>query len=246
MAVDLVAVEEIDEARSGPLVVGLLLAVATVLADSSVVVLALPDVLSTFDVSIERVSWVITGFNLVLALAAVPAAYLATRAGANGVAAAGLAVFALASAVCTVAGNFDLLLAARCVQAASGAVVVCAALRILPRLLGSPAKGVAAWAGAAAIGAAVGPAAGGALTQAFSWRGVFAAQVPLGGSYRCCFWCAGASPCPATSRWRARGRGWPPTWRSRWCRRRSRRRSSCSSSSSCGDGASRRLRPPPC
>ena len=141
MAVDLVAAEEIDEARSGPLVVGLLLAVATVLADSSVVVLALPDVLSTFDVSIERVSWVITGYNLVLALAAVPAAYLATRAGANGVAAAGLAVFALASAACTVAGSFDLLLAARCVQAASGAVVVCAALRLLPRLLGSPGTG---------------------------------------------------------------------------------------------------------
>ena len=179
MAVDVVAADEIDEPRSGVLVVGLLLAVATVLADSSVVVLALPDVLTTFDVSIERVSWVITGYNLVLALAAVPAAYLATRAGANGVAAAGLAVFALASAVCTVAGSFDLLLAARCVQAASGAVVVCGALRILPRLLGSPARGVAAWAGAAAIGAAVGPAAGGALTQAFSWRGVFAAQVPL-------------------------------------------------------------------
>ena len=90
MAIDLVAVDgDPTKPRSAPLAVGLLLAVATVLADSSVVVLALPDVLSSFDVSIERVSWVITGFNLVLALAAVPAAYLATRAGANGVAAAG-------------------------------------------------------------------------------------------------------------------------------------------------------------
>jgi MFS family permease len=155
------------------------IAVATVLADSSVVVLALPDVLSSFHVSIERVSWVITAYNLVLALAAVPAAYVATRAGATRVVAAGLACFALASAACTAAGSFDFLLAARCVQAASGALVVCAALRLLPRLLGSPARGVAAWAAAAAAGAAVGPAAGGALTQAFTWRGVFAAQVPL-------------------------------------------------------------------
>jgi MFS family permease len=161
------------------LTLGLLVAVATVLADSSVVVLALPDVLSAFDVSIERVSWVITAFNLVLALAAVPAAYLAVRASANGVLAAGLAVFALASATCAATGSFDVLLAARCVQAASGALVVCAALRLLPELLGSPARGVAAWAAAAAAGAAVGPAAGGALTHAFTWRGVFAAQVPL-------------------------------------------------------------------
>jgi MFS family permease len=179
MATDAPMADGIRRLRSVPLALGLLLAVATVLADSSVVVLALPDVLSSFDVSIERVSWVITAYNLVLALAAVPAAYLATRAGANGVAAAGLACFALASAVCAAAGSFDLLLAARCVQAASGAFVVCAALRLLPRLLGSRARGVAAWAAAAAIGAAVGPAAGGALTQAFTWRGVFAAQVPL-------------------------------------------------------------------
>ena len=179
MATDAARADGIRGVRSVPLALGLLVAVATVLADSSVVVLALPDVLSSFDVSIERVSWVITAYNLVLALAAVPAAYLARRAGAYPVVAGGLACFALASAACTVAGSFDLLLAARCVQAASGAVVVCAALRILPRLLGSPARGVAAWAAAAAIGAAVGPAAGGALTQAFTWRGVFAAQVPL-------------------------------------------------------------------
>jgi MFS family permease len=165
--------------RSVPLALGLAIAVATVLADSSVVVLALPDVLSSFHVSIERVSWVITAYNLVLALAAVPAAYLATRAGATRVVAAGLACFTLASAACTAAGSFDVLLAARCVQAASGALVVCAALALLPRLLGSTGRGVAVWAAAAAIGAAVGPAAGGALTQGFTWRGVFAAQVPL-------------------------------------------------------------------
>ncbi len=179
MATDTPAAEAVRGLRSAPLAVGLLVAVATVLADSSVVVLALPDVLSAFDVSIERVSWVITAFNLVLALAAVPAAYLAVRASANGVVAAGLAVFALASATCAATGSFDVLLAARCVQAASGALVVCAALRLLPALLGSPARGVAAWAAAAAAGAAVGPAAGGALTHAFTWRGVFAAQVPL-------------------------------------------------------------------
>src|SRR6185312_11067828 len=94
---------------------------------------------------------------------AVPAAYIAVRAGAGRVAAVGLACFAAASAACAAAGNFDLLIAARCVQAVSG----------------SRRRGATAWAAAAAVGAALGPAAGGALTQAFTWRGVFAAQVPL-------------------------------------------------------------------
>lgn len=165
--------------RSIPLSLGLAIAVATVLADSSVVVLALPDLLSSFDVSIERIAWVITAFNLALALAAVPAAYLAARAGAGRVAAGGLACFAAASAVCAAAGSFDVLVAARCVQAVSGAAVVCAALALMQDVSGTPRRGATAWAAAAAAGAALGPAAGGALTQAFSWRGVFAAQVPL-------------------------------------------------------------------
>ncbi len=162
-----------------PLSLGLAVAVATVLADSSVVVLALPDLLSSFDVSIERVAWVITAFNLALAVAAVPAAYIAVRAGAARVAAAGLACFAAASGVCAAAGSFDLLLAARCVQAVSGAAVVCAGLALMQDVAGSRRRGATAWAAAAAAGAALGPAAGGALTQAFTWRGVFAAQVPL-------------------------------------------------------------------
>ena len=169
----------IQRVRSIPLSLGLAIAVATVLADSSVVVLALPDLLSTFDVSIERIAWVITAFNLALAIAALPAAYLATRAGAGRVAAAGLACFAAASGVCAAAGSFDVLLASRCVQAVSGAAVVCAALVLMQDASGTPRRGATAWAAAAAAGAALGPAAGGALTQAFTWRGVFAAQVPL-------------------------------------------------------------------
>src|SRR6478752_3533145 len=127
--------------RSVTLSLGLAIAVATVLADSSVVVLALPDLLSSFDVSIERVAWVITAFNLALALAAVPAAYLAVRAGAARVAAGGLACFAAASAVCASAGSFDVLLAARCFQAVSGAAVVCAALALMQETSGSPSRG---------------------------------------------------------------------------------------------------------
>src|SRR6478735_1587457 len=55
------------------------LAVGLVLADSSVVILALPDILDQFNVSIDSVAWVLTLFNLVMAIAAVPAAMLSRR-----------------------------------------------------------------------------------------------------------------------------------------------------------------------
>ncbi len=50
------------------------LAVGIVLADSAVVTLALPSILREFDAEVSQVAWVLIGFNLVLALAAVPAA----------------------------------------------------------------------------------------------------------------------------------------------------------------------------
>src|SRR5215470_16039682 len=54
-----------------PLALALLLAAVSVaFADSSIVVLALPDLLRQFDVSIPGVSWVVTAFNLSLAVVA--------------------------------------------------------------------------------------------------------------------------------------------------------------------------------
>jgi hypothetical protein len=46
-------------------------------------------------------------------------------------------------------------------------------------LASSPRRGAAHWALVGAFGAAIGPAAGGALTEAFDWRAIFFAQVPV-------------------------------------------------------------------
>jgi MFS family permease len=159
--------------------VGLAVAVAMVLADASVVVLALPDMLTALHATVTGVSWVITAFNLALALAAVPAAIVARRIGPARIEAAGLVVFAAASGAAALAGSLETVIAARCVQAVSGAAVVCAALELLPAVATSVERGVRVWVGAAAVGSAVGPAIGGVLTQALSWRAVFAVQVPI-------------------------------------------------------------------
>jgi MFS family permease len=159
--------------------IGLAVAVAMVLADASVVVLALPDMLTALDSTVTGVSWVITAFNLAVAVAAVPAALAARRLGAVRVEAVGLVVFAAASAAAGLAGDLSTVIAARCVQAVSGAAVVCAALELLPAVARAPERGTRLWIGAAAVGSAVGPAIGGILTQALSWRAVFAVQVPI-------------------------------------------------------------------
>lgn len=150
-----------------------------VLADSSVVVLALPDIYRELDTSVAGVTWVLVSFNLVMALAAVPAALIARRVGPGRAAAVGLAIFAGAGLACGLADDLSTLILARCVQAIGGAAAVTAALELLPATVGSERRAAVVWAGAGATGAALGPAIGGILTELVSWQSIFLLQVPV-------------------------------------------------------------------
>ena len=154
------------------------LAIGLALADSSVVTLALPDVLREFDVGLTTVAWVLTSYNLVLALAAVPAAYVARRRPREAFV-AGELLFAGSSLVCGLAPSFGVLVGARCFQAAGGALVVTAALDLLVEATGDERRAARVWAASGVTGAALGPAAGGILTELFGWQSIFLAQVPL-------------------------------------------------------------------
>ncbi|MDX6622538.1 MAG: hypothetical protein QOE75_470, partial [Solirubrobacterales bacterium] len=162
-----------------PRVAALALAVGIVLADSSIVVLALPEIYRELDTSVAGVTWVLISFNLVMALAAVPAAHIARRVGPGVAAAIGLAIFAGAGLACGIADNLTTLIVARCVQALGGAAAVTAALELLPATVGSEKRAAAIWASAGATGAALGPAVGGLLTELVSWQSIFLIQVPI-------------------------------------------------------------------
>lgn len=161
-------------------VVGPLLAVtvALVLADSAVVTLALPDILLHLDTSVAEVAWVLISFNLVLGLVVVPTAVGLKRVDPRYLGAVGIAGFAAASAWCAVAESIEVLIAARCLQALGGALVLVGCLELLVAVYGER-RGIAVWITAGVIGTATGPFAGGLLTQAFSWQSIFYVQVPI-------------------------------------------------------------------
>jgi MFS family permease len=162
-----------------PRLAALAIAVGLVLADSSIVVLALPEIYRELDTGVAGVTWVLISFNLVLALAALPAAHLARRAGPGRTAAIGLAVFAGAGLACGLASELSTLIAARCMQALGGAAAVTAVLELLPATVGSERRAAAVWAAAGATGAALGPAVGGLLTELVSWQSIFLIQAPI-------------------------------------------------------------------
>ncbi|MGZ6636586.1 MAG: MFS transporter [Solirubrobacteraceae bacterium] len=160
--------------------VALLALVAVAFADSSIVVLALPDLLRQFDVSITSVAWVVTAYNLSLVVVAIAYARMPSRSRHPArTERIGALVFLAASVGCAVASSVWLLVGFRVVQGAGAALVLVAALPLIRSLASTPQTGTALWAGAGVFGAALGPALGGVLTDVFSWRAIFFAQAPI-------------------------------------------------------------------
>jgi MFS family permease len=71
------------------------------------------------------------------------------------------------------------LIGARVAQAIGGALVIAACLELLVAAAGDERRGAARWATAGVAGSAIGPVAGGLLTEAISWQSIFIVQVPL-------------------------------------------------------------------
>jgi MFS family permease len=163
------------------LLVAVAIAVAVAFADSSIVVLALPELYARFDTTIEGVAWVITSFNVAVAVVALALVLVVHRARANVLLGAGSLVFLGASIVCALANSLTVLVAARSVQGLGAALLLAGSLPVLGALAGSTARGIAVWTMAGTFGAALGPALGGVLTQAFDWRAIFVAQAPVAG-----------------------------------------------------------------
>ncbi len=153
------------------------LAAGVALADASIVTLGLPSILVELNATVEGVALVLGVYTAVLALALLPAAWLCRRFGDAHVGAAGLALFCAASLGCGASDSLGLLLVLRGVQAIGGAAGLVAAFELLDA--GRPGAGRRMWVAASVFGIAVGPALGGALTQAFSWRAIFLAQAPI-------------------------------------------------------------------
>lgn len=159
--------------------IALALTVGVVLADSSIVTLGLPEILREFDGTVFGVSWVLTAFNLALALAIVPAVRFARTSSPQRGWGIGLVVFSIASLLCASAESETVLIVFRVVQALGGALLIACAIELIARIRGSHELAVPTWGAAGTIGVAVGPAAGGVLTELLSWQAIFYVQMPL-------------------------------------------------------------------
>ena len=165
--------------RRAAAVVLLAMAVGLAFADSSIVMLGLPEIYGELNASIPGASFVITAYNLVVAIVAFLLIPVMRRVAPIPVLLAGLGIFAVASLGCGLAPNLPVLVGLRGVQGLGGAMLLAASLPALVRLAGGEREGRSIWALAGSAGAVVGPALGGVITELADWRAIFIVQAPV-------------------------------------------------------------------
>src|SRR5437764_3343505 len=153
------------------------------LLDITVVNTALPSIARDLHASFNDLQWVIDAYTLVLAAVVLTAGAFADRLGRRRVFAAGLAIFSLASLAAGLATDPTFLNISRAVQGVGGAAMFAVSLAMLAQEF--PAgreRGTAMGIYGATIGisVAIGPLAGGAITDGLGWRWVFFLNVPIG------------------------------------------------------------------
>ena len=151
----------------------IVLAASLVFADATIVTLALPNLLVDLHTTVYGVAAVLAVYTGALGCTALLAHRLLRFAPFEWMGITALVLFSLASIVCALADRLSVLLVARALQGIAGALVLAVAgASLAPRA-------ARAWVFVGVLSAAVGPVVGGALTQAFSWRSIFVAQVPI-------------------------------------------------------------------
>jgi EmrB/QacA subfamily drug resistance transporter len=162
--------------------VPLALAQFVVVLSTSIVNIALPSIRAGLDMSASGLSWVVNAYVLAFGGFLLAGGRAADILGRRQVFAAALAIFGVASLAASLAPGAGALIAARGVQGVAAAVLSPAALSIaLTTYRDGDGRSMAlgVWGAVSGAGGAAGVIAGGLLTEAFGWRAVFVAAIPV-------------------------------------------------------------------
>lgn len=149
--------------------------------DSTVVNVALPSIAAELGGGLAGQQWVSNAYLLTLGSLILVGGSLGDVYGERRVFALGVAGFGVASLVCAVAPSIELLVGARALQGAFGALLTPSALAVIVAVFPVSERGAAigSWTAWQAMSGVIGPFAGGWLIDQASWRWIFAVNVPF-------------------------------------------------------------------
>lgn len=148
----------------------------------SAINLALPSIGVQYEIDAVILSWISTSYLLASAVCLVPFGRLADIYGRKKVFIWGIAVFTLSSLLCALSNSAPALIFHRIFQGIGSAMIFATGMAILTSVFPPRERGRVLGINVAAvyIGLSLGPSLGGFLTQHFTWRSIFLANLPLG------------------------------------------------------------------
>ena len=150
------------------------------LLDSTIVNVALPAIERDLGGGLAGQQWVANAYLLALGSLILIGGSLGDIYGERRIFAIGVGAFGAFSLLCAVAPTIEVLIAARALQGAAGALLTPSSLAIIVAAfpIGERAAAIGAWTAWGGIAAIVGPLLGGLIVDHASWRWVFAINVP--------------------------------------------------------------------
>ncbi|MGO1165769.1 MAG: DHA2 family efflux MFS transporter permease subunit [Janibacter sp.] len=153
-----------------------------ILVDVSIVSIATPALMESFDAGIEPVLWVTSAYLLAYAVPLLITGRLGDRFGPRRLYLVGLAIFTLASLACGLSPTIGALVAARVVQGLGASLMTPQTMAVITRTFPPERRGsaMALWGATAGVAFLVGPLLGGLLLDSLGWEWIFFINVPVG------------------------------------------------------------------
>lgn len=154
---------------------------ALVTLDATIVAVALPSIARGLHATFADVEWVIGSYVLCFASLLTPIGALGDHRGRKGAVLAGVSIFAIASLLCGIAQNAQMLIAARVLQGVGAAFLPPAALGIIGHTFQGPerVRAFGVWGSVIGLAVVAGPVIGGIVTSLMGWRWTFLINLPL-------------------------------------------------------------------
>jgi MFS family permease len=162
-------------------IIATILGSVVVFLDATVVNVALPAISDDLGTGLADQQWVVEAYLLTLVALMLVGGSLGDQFGRRRIFIIGLGLFGATSILCGVAPSSGVLIVARGLQGLAGALLVPGSLAILAAAFEGAERGkaVGTWTAWTGIATVIGPAGGGVLIEAFSWRTIVVVNVPL-------------------------------------------------------------------
>ncbi len=154
-----------------------------IVLDATIVNVALPAIQDDLGFTQSSLAWVVNAYLIAFGGLLLLSGRLGDLIGRRTMFVSGLVAFTAASVLCGLAQDQTMLVAARFLQGAGGAMTSAVILGMIFAMFPDPrsqAKAIGIYAFVASAGGAVGLLAGGVLTEALDWHWIFFINVPIG------------------------------------------------------------------